>query len=126
MSDLPPPPPDDSGWSSQPSPPDPPQEHQVPATPKDFSAELDPHLVHMPLRSYGAMMALALLFPIHFFFLRKVGLGVAYWVTALAVGWLLFFIPHLIWWFINLFLVKGWVIQYNESILEARKRTQQS
>ncbi len=70
------------------------------------------------------MMALALLFPIHFFFLRKVALGVAYWVTALAVGWLVLFVPHIIWWFINLFLVKGWVIQYNESVLAARSQAQ--
>ena len=40
------------------------------------------------------MMALALLFPIHFVFLRKVAIGVAYWVTALAVGWLVLFVPH--------------------------------
>ena len=114
MSDMPPPPPGDSGWSSQPSPP-----------PGSSQEHKDPHLAYVPLRSYGAMMALALLFPIHFFFLRKVGLGVTYWVTALAVGWLVFFIPHLIWWFINLFLVKGWVIQYNESVLEARKQVEQ-
>ena len=68
-------------------------------------------------------MALALLFPIHFFFLRKVALGVAFWAT-LAVGWLLLYIPHLIWWFINLFLVKEWVIQYNESVLAARSQAQ--
>jgi hypothetical protein len=67
------------------------------------------------------MMALALLFPIHFFFLRKVGLGVAFWVTLLA-GWLLLLIPHLIWWIVNLFLVKRWVIEYNDSVLAARRQ----
>ena len=123
MSDMPPPPPDDAqSPSPPPGPPDLPHGNEAPGSRQDFSTELDPHLAYMPLRSYGAMMALALLFPIHFFFLRKVGLGVAYWVTALAIGWLLFFIPTIIWWFINLFLVKGWVIQYNESVLAARRQ----
>ena len=70
------------------------------------------------------MMALALFLPIHFFFVRKVALGVAFWVTLFAVGWLLLFIPHFIWWFVNLFLVKRWVIEYNESVLAARQRSQ--
>ena len=35
----------------------------------------DTQLAARPLRSFGAMMALALIFPIHFFFLRKVTMG---------------------------------------------------
>lgn len=73
----------------------------------------------MSLRSYGVMMALAFFFPIHFFFLRKVALGIAFWATLL-VSWLVLFIPHLIWWFVNLFLVKRWTIAYNNAVLKAR------
>ena len=69
------------------------------------------------------MMALAVLLPIHFFFLRKVTLGVIYWGTIITVGWLLFpLIVTAIWWFVNLFLVRGWVDSYNGAILEARRR----
>ena len=55
-------------------------------------------------RSVGAMVALAILFPIHFFFLDRTGLGVAYWLTAgfVFVGW-----------FVIIFLTPGWVREYN-------------
>ena len=86
----------------------------------------DAELAAKPLRSFGAMLALAILFPIHFFFLRKVALGIAYWVSwgvAVILAWLL--IPVIvigIWYIVNLFLVSGWVKDYNNAILEARKR----
>lgn len=43
-------------------------------------------------RSLGAMMALAILFPIQFFFLNKTGLGIAYLLTGgfLFFGWIVF------------------------------------
>ena len=83
----------------------------------------DAQLAAKPLRTFGAMMALAILLPIHFFFLRKVTLGVIYWGIIISVGWLLFpLILTLIWWFINLFLVRGWVDSYNGAILAARER----
>ena len=83
----------------------------------------DEQLSVKPLRSFGAMMALAVLFPIHFFFLRKTALGVVYWSIAVTLGWLI--IPLLItfvWWLVNLFLVRGWVDDYNGEILAARTR----
>ena len=95
---------------------------EVPNPPAYHPTELDPHLAYMPLRSYGAIMALAFFFPIHFFFVRKIGLGIAFWATML-IGWLLLLIPHLIWWFVSLFLVKRWVLEYNEAILDARRHT---
>ena len=83
----------------------------------------DTQLAARPLRSFGAMMALALIFPIHFFFLRKVTMGVIFWAIPILLGWLIFpLIVTGIWSFVNLFLVKGWVENYNNAILEARKR----
>ena len=68
-------------------------------------------------------MALAIIFPIHFFFLRKVTLGVIYWAIIVLIGWLILpLFVTAIWSFVNLFLVKGWVDNYNNAILEARKR----
>ena len=95
---------------------------EVPNPPAYHPTELDPHLAYMPMRSYGAMMALAFFFPIHFFFVRKIGLGIAFWATTL-IGWVLLYIPHLVWWFVNLFLVKRWVLEYNDAILNARRHT---
>ena len=63
-------------------------------------------------RSMGAMVALAILFPIHFFFLDKVTVGILYWVLGiltLGIVW----IP---WWIVNLCLVAGWVREHNSSI----------
>ena len=83
----------------------------------------DEQLAAKPLRGFGNMMALAIIFPIHFFFLRKVTLGVIYWAIPVLLGWLI--IPLIvtgIWSVVNLFLVKGWVDDYNNAILEARKR----
>lgn len=102
----------------------PPPPAHVPSPGPYHPAELDPHLAYMPMRAYGSMMALAFLFPIHFFFVRKVGLGVAFWATML-IGWVLLYIPHLIWWFVNLFLVKRWVYEYNAAVLDARRQTDQ-
>ena len=83
----------------------------------------DDQLAAKPLRSFGAMLALAIIFPIHFFFLRKVTLGVIYWAIIVLIGWLILpLIVTAIWSFVNLFLVKGWVDNYNNAILEARKR----
>ena len=56
-------------------------------------------------RSLGAMMALAILFPIHFFFLDKTGLGIAYLLTMgfFFIGWIVF-----------IFLTPGMVREYND------------
>ena len=58
-------------------------------------------------RSVGAMMALAILFPIQLFFLGKVGLGVVFWLTSGG-----FFI----WYIVELFLTPGRVRNYNEEM----------
>ena len=62
MSDLPPPPPEFEPGSSEPPPP--PAGAQVP----------NPSYANEPTRSYGPMFALALFFPIHFFFVNRIGL----------------------------------------------------
>ena len=83
----------------------------------------DVELAAKPLRSFGAMLALALLFPIHFFFLRKVALGIIYWAIIVCLGWLILpLIVTGIWSIVNWFLVSGWVKNYNNAILDARKR----
>ena len=122
---LPPPPP----RPPPPPPPPPPQRSSLrppqavlrEQMPANSSFQVDPQLAYAPMRSYGAMLALAVFFPIHFFFLRKVGLGVAFWVTAL-VGWIVLYIPHFLWWFVNLFLVKRWVSEYNDAVLIAHQQ----
>ncbi len=57
-------------------------------------------------RSLGAMMTLAILFPIHFFFLDKTGLGIAYLLTGgfFLIGWIVF-----------MFLTPGMVREYNDA-----------
>ena len=102
-------------------PPPPPRPHRQHAT-VHIPTKIDPSLAYQPQRSYGAMMALALLFPIHFFFLRRQSLGVWFWFTTLF-GWILLYIPHLIWWFVNLFLVKKWVFEHNQAVLYATPTT---
>ena len=83
----------------------------------------DAELAAKPLRSFGAMLALALIFPIHFFFLRKVTLGIVYWAIIVCLGWLILpLIVTAIWSIVNWFLVSGWVKNYNNAILEARNR----
>ena len=52
----------------------------------------------------------------------QAGLSVgAFWVTAL-VGWIVLYIPHFLWWFVNLFLVRRWVSEYNDAVLIARQQ----
>ena len=58
-------------------------------------------------RSVGAMMALAILFPIQLFLLDKVALGVLLWVTLGGFG---------IWWIIEIFLTPKRVREYNDQI----------
>ena len=57
-------------------------------------------------RSLGAMMALAILFPIQFFFLDKTGLGIAFLLTwgFVGIGWIVF-----------MFLTPGMVREYNDA-----------
>lgn len=76
----------------------------------------DRELAVMPIRSEGAMLALAILFPIHRFFIGKVGSAVAFLLTAGGLG---------VWWFVDLFLVMGMTRDYNRSILDARERQNQ-
>ena len=85
----------------------------------NFKAEQE-DWARRPLREFGPMMALAVLLPIHFFFLRKITLGVLYWALV-CFAWTLFaLIPIGLWWFINLFLVKGCVTEYNSQVMRAR------
>ena len=58
-------------------------------------------------RSLGAMMALAILFPIQLFFLGKIGLAVAFLLTGGGFG---------IWYVIEWFLTPGRVRDYNTNI----------
>jgi len=58
-------------------------------------------------KSGGAMLALAILFPIQLFLLGKVGLGILYFLTGGG-----FFV----WWIIEIFLTPGRVRQYNEAL----------
>ena len=58
-------------------------------------------------RSLGAMMALALLFPIQLFFFGKVGLGILFWVTAWGFG---------IWWIIEVFMTPTRLREHNAAI----------
>ena len=111
MSDLPPPPPEFEPESSS-VPPPPPAGAQIP----------NPSYANEPTRTYGPMFALAFFFPIHFFFLNRIALGVVYWVVAIVCGITVILIPiPLIWWFVNLFLVKGWVEKHNAAVLAERQ-----
>jgi hypothetical protein len=62
----------------------------------DFSAQR---------RDYIIMQVLAVFFPIQMFFLNKVGLGIAFFLTAYGCG---------IWYIVEIFLTKGRVYQYNQ------------
>ena len=73
----------------------------------------DRELAAMPIRSEGAMLALAILFPIHRFFIGRAGSAVAFLLTAGGLGF---------WWLIDLFLVMGMTREYNRVILDARDR----
>jgi len=58
-------------------------------------------------RSVRAMVILAVFFPIQLFFLRKIGLGVLFWLTAGGLG---------VWWIIEWFLTPGRVKAYNNEV----------
>lgn len=58
-------------------------------------------------RSVGAMIALAIFFPIQLFLLRKVGLGVVFWFTGFGIG---------IWYVVEWFLTAGRVRDYNNEV----------
>lgn len=76
---------------------------------------------YAPTREFGVMMLLAFFFPIHFFFLKKVGIGIAFWVISILLALTIIgLVVPLIWWFVNLFLVKGWTNEYNNRVLAAR------
>lgn len=62
------------------------------------------------MKSPATMQLLAIFFPIHHFLLGKIGIGMLFWLTAGG-----FFI----WWFIEIFTVRGQTRNYNEDI--ARK-----
>lgn len=63
---------------------------------QDFSAQK---------RDYTIMQLLAVFFPIQHFFLGKVGLGIAFILTAYGCG---------IWYIVEIFLAKGRTYKYNE------------
>ena len=58
-------------------------------------------------RDKGLMIVLAVIFPIQLFLLRRVGLGLAFWLT----GW-----GALFWWIIEWFLTSRRVDECNEEI----------
>lgn len=83
---------------------------------KDFdeqqSAVFD-HEYQRKKRGTVAMVLLAILFPIQFFFLGKTGLGIAYWLTGgfFGLGWIVF-------WFVTPSKTR----QYNEMLAETLVR----
>lgn len=64
-------------------------------------------------RSAVLMLLLAILFPIHFFFEGRVGLGILYWLTFGGMG---------IWWFIEIVTVWGRTKRYNQDSATALLR----
>lgn len=56
-------------------------------------------------RSGILLLLLSILFPIHFFFEGRVGLGILYWLTGWALG---------IWWVIEILTVWGRTKRYNQ------------
>jgi len=58
-------------------------------------------------RSVRPMVVLAVFFPIQLFFLRKIGLGVLFWLTGGGLA---------VWWIIEWFLTPGRVRTYNNEI----------
>ena len=45
----------------------------------------------------------------------------AYWIVGLVCTFTVILIPvPVIWWFVNLFLVKGWVEKHNAAVIAAR------
>jgi len=64
-------------------------------------------------RSGLLMLLLSILFPIHFFFEGRVGLGILYWLTLGGFG---------IWWFIEILTVWGRTKRYNQDSATALLR----
>jgi len=64
-------------------------------------------------RSGLLMLLLSILFPIHFFFEGRVGLGILYWLTLGGYG---------IWWFIEILTVWGRTKRYNQDSATALLR----
>lgn len=64
-------------------------------------------------RSAVLMLLLSILFPIHFFFEGRVGLGILYWLTLGGFG---------IWWFIEIVTVWGRTKRYNQDSATALLR----
>lgn len=64
-------------------------------------------------RNAVLMLLLAILFPIHFFFEGRVGLGVLYWLTLGGFG---------IWWVIEILTVWGRTKRYNQDSATALLR----
>ena len=65
------------------------------------------HMYDQKKKSVGAMLALAILFPIQLFLLDKSGLGVAFILTGGGV---------FVWYFIEWFLTPGRVRAYNQDV----------
>lgn len=59
------------------------------------------------MRHADAMVLLAIFFPIQLFLLRKVGLGIAFWLTGGGLG---------VWWIVEWFLTPGRVRTVNDEI----------
>lgn len=64
-------------------------------------------------RSGLLMLLLSILFPIHFFFEGRVGLGILYWLTLGGFG---------IWWFIEILTVWGRTKRFNQDTATALLR----
>ncbi len=64
-------------------------------------------------KSYGAMLALSILFPIQLFLLGKTGLGVAFLLTGGGC---------FVWWIVEIFLTNKRVREFNEDVAKAIMR----
>jgi len=64
-------------------------------------------------RNKVLLLVLAILFPIHFFFEDRVGMGLLYWLTLGGFG---------VWWLIEIFLVTGRSNNFNEDTAKALLR----
>lgn len=65
------------------------------------------------MKSPGFMILLAVFFPIHFFLLGKVGLGIVYYLTLAGFG---------VWYFIEIFLAGGRAKTLNEDLAKTIMR----
>lgn len=64
-------------------------------------------------RSAVLMLLLAILFPIHFFFEGRVGLGILYWLTLGGFG---------LWWLVEIVMVWGRTKRFNQDTATALLR----